>query len=97
MVPNTPPPPSDKEKEAHENAGEDQKGGPKLLLNILNDGWISVRERLPEEGVVVSASNGSNSIAAWRCMGHFVENGFSTRLHYDVTHWQPLPSPPKNP
>lgn len=28
MVPNTPPPPSDKEKEAHENAGEGRKGGP---------------------------------------------------------------------
>ena len=60
--------------------------------------WISVKERLPEERrrVFVHGSNNYNDEkrmigqywgdGRWLCMG---------RGQIAVTHWQPLPDPPK--
>lgn len=99
MVPNTPPPPSNEGKGAHKNAGEDQKWDPRLLLNILNDGWISVKERLPEPEIDVLVWN----VADLSVEVGFFEDGFweldysGRRSSPAVTHWQPLPNPPKNP
>jgi hypothetical protein len=55
--------------------------------------WISVTERLPEEGVWVLAlrSNKKHHIALWQ------HNHWSRRagLVDKITHWMPLPEPPQ--
>lgn len=99
MVPNTPPPPSDKEKEAHENAGGAGEGDPKLLLNILNDGWISVKERLPEPHTDVICHSQFGAIGTGYLITTSEWSGWEMRQigSCDITHWMPLPNPPKNP
>lgn len=69
--------------------------------------WISVDERLPEEGdIIVSAhfyDNGLMPDAAvcWLLNGkfHFYEDGTCSEeniyLDMVVTHWMPIPEPPK--
>jgi hypothetical protein len=57
-------------------------------------GWVSVEERLPEqESRVLFCLKGGAMIA-----GYFFENHFYSGDSYcfkTVTHWQPLPEPPK--
>lgn len=56
--------------------------------------WISVKERLPEESVnpktrvLVALNNGAIDTDR-------INNGEWVRWMRDVTHWQPLPKPPK--
>lgn len=56
-------------------------------------GWISVDERLPEDGspVVVYLQSGGITIARYdMAWGRFRTSGSIT-----ITHWMPLPEPPK--
>ena len=60
--------------------------------------WISVEERLPEEpGEVLMVLYGRVCIAWYHCDGRF-ESGSGyvwTAGMGEVTHWMPLPEPPK--
>jgi hypothetical protein len=60
--------------------------------------WISVDERLPDEDGWVIVSGGLDSFAASYLDGKFYyANGVNcgSREVFYVTHWQPLPDPPK--
>ena len=60
--------------------------------------WIPVNERLPEkqvDAVALSNKNGGYMFVGYRgyISGEWMENG---ALHIgDVSHWMPLPPPPK--
>lgn len=62
--------------------------------DIISDGWISVEDRLPNElsPLVIATEE-------WVNVGYFSkESGwfmFYNDSSVQVTHWQPLPSPPK--
>ena len=70
-----------------------------------NDGhkWIPVSERLPEEDgwyQVVAQVKDCEDPWVWygeydSCYGWNVKDSFSDRLTCRVTHWMPLPEPPK--
>ena len=53
------------------------------------DRWISVEDRLPEERKCVLVCDGKWTWISWIYKGEW-HGGFCT-----VTHWQPLPYPPK--
>jgi hypothetical protein len=61
--------------------------------DAVEDRWICASDRLPEEGVEVLVWTGWVMTAMW--------NGAQWREYGDanpvfmVTHWQPLPTPPK--
>jgi hypothetical protein len=65
--------------------------------------WISVKERLPEieallyttSGIIVLGDRYDNK---WRVCGHWRHDGtnwISDLTDNDITHWMPLPEPPK--
>lgn len=60
--------------------------------------WISVEEKLPEdyEDVVIIMRNGASS---WYRVAYREYGGWSfgggRRVNDEVTHWMPLPEPPK--
>jgi hypothetical protein len=60
---------------------------------ILNN-WISVRDRLPEHGAGVLVTSGGPGCTT---AGYFEGSGFYNGHLEDVviTHWMPLPEPPK--
>jgi hypothetical protein len=63
-----------------------------------DDGWISVEDRLPMEGQTVLYYFKFVGVHAGRYRrddGHNVFCGWSGFLTDDVTHWRPLPAPPK--
>ena len=61
--------------------------------------WISCKEQMPEDGisVLICSDRGTVSKATYDSdMGYFYIA--DSELHYnelDITHWQPLPEPPK--
>lgn len=59
--------------------------------------WISVRDRLPEPGQRVIATNGTVSGEAYLgdCWKRYYGVGWQTAFDLPVTHWMPLPEPPK--
>ena len=63
--------------------------------NNVGDKWISVKDRLPEnEQNVLVADNGF--IAVWTFYGDYWEDSHGWWQEFDeVTHWMPLPQPPK--
>ena len=55
--------------------------------------WISVKERMPEDGKNVLAYEGGGFyFLDWCCDGEWVVASESTAV---VTHWMPLPEPPE--
>ncbi len=69
------------------------------LENTIGSDWISCEERMPDEGemVLVFSTHKEISKAFWDSdMGKFFIA--DSDYHYnqlDITHWQPLPEPPK--
>jgi Protein of unknown function (DUF551). len=62
---------------------------------LKNGRWISVKERLPENGRrVMVIDKHENQTIAWCEHGRFWPDNlqFSPSM---ITHWQPLPEPPK--
>lgn len=61
--------------------------------------WISVEERLPEHGEVLICTVGNAVLVAWHHgSGRFETSSglrFSTGGVLRVSHWMPLPEPPK--
>ena len=74
-------------------------GLPKPFENIPITEWISVNDKLPKEYVRVLIScdegicTGKLSYGRWQCdpIGSYASDG----CVFDVTHWMPLPNPPK--
>ncbi len=69
---------------------------------IENTEWISVDERLPEESgyflVYISReSEGFRVNAYYYCEDEMWENGdtMASSEYFGITHWMPLPEPPK--
>ena len=59
--------------------------------------WIPVTERLPESGkcVIIACENGNVAEGCYQAYGKkWVQFRWSTE-RIDVTHWMPLPQPPK--
>lgn len=52
--------------------------------------WISVKDRLPEDGVEVLVVSDGETGASWHEAGEF---GWA--IGGTVTHWAPLPKPPE--
>ena len=57
--------------------------------------WISVKDRLPVKRATVLFFDGDSEVF---CLGRINKNNTVTeegRYVYGVTHWMPLPEPPK--
>lgn len=58
--------------------------------------WISVNERLPEYGERVLVTEGHATFEASLSISHkWVRCDMALGWLEDVTHWMPLPEPPK--
>tara|TARA_R110000851_G_scaffold101313_1_gene217394 strand:+ start:557 stop:862 length:306 start_codon:yes stop_codon:yes gene_type:complete len=61
--------------------------------------WISVDDRLPEDCVTVLVHGGcahySKANGKWYTMMERLNNGDYRQISWIVTHWMPLPTPPK--
>lgn len=60
--------------------------------------WISVEDKLPEEGVKVLCSYENYNKHAGFIVAMFVNGSFYGGGNYaprGITHWMPLPEPPK--
>ena len=63
----------------------------------LDDGWISVKAKLPTEHVWIEIGS-SIEKKTWRGIymdGKFLEPDLGYKEITNVTHWMPLPEPPK--
>jgi len=79
---------------------------PKSVLDLIrdqakpqqpDDGWVRVEDRLPIVGEHVIAYDGRGNSVDFATMdgkGEFVD--FAQYRWRGITHWRPLPSPPKN-
>ena len=72
------------------------------LRKALGSDWISVDERLPEDGEWVLVWNGKNRMIDYFDYGQSDNFSFGLLVHQlggdepnDVTHWMPLPPPPE--
>jgi hypothetical protein len=61
------------------------------------DQWISVKDRLPEDGSYILMSGGSQITMGWLNFSRkeFIQCISWTNLTESVTHWMPLPEPPE--
>lgn len=67
-----------------------------IEVSCREDEWISVEDRLPSEGKsYLFYSAGMNIILYYQSPEYFFYNEYQWRS--PVTHWMPLPNPPKNP
>lgn len=58
--------------------------------------WISVEDRLPDDAYPVLVCFGKSSTSI--IIGNYVNGGFYAKSNYPltkITHWMPLPEPPK--
>lgn len=60
--------------------------------------WISVKERLPENGSVLVTDGGRVWVARYTGCGLFYAKGFHDEnlYYFNITHWMPIPEPPKD-
>lgn len=64
--------------------------------------WISVKEKLPETSGIVLYATGSGHVSTCQYVRQlnesYPEAGFrytgNNRIIHEITHWQPMPSPP---
>jgi|GEM_PF-3400668 len=70
----------------------DFRHGARWMQDQMQPEWISVKDRLPEIGVMVLVHRleGYYSVDQYRQL-----HGEIRSFMYNVTHWMPLPSPPK--
>ena len=58
--------------------------------------WISVKDRLPEYDYDVIVAFDKFAVYMGECInGRWVLNGHNTPAFQKITHWMPLPDPPK--
>ena len=60
--------------------------------------WISVEDRLPDDCRVVIVEGGAayyDEVGIWRTFLERFEDGSCRPIQWSVTHWMPLPEPPK--
>ena len=68
---------------------EDEYIADTLLDNgVTVDEWISVKDRLPDVGVEVLVYSEIDGI----CVDYYDGDVFG---YFDITHWMPMPKPPK--
>lgn len=60
--------------------------------------WISVKDKLPENGDLLLLSDKEQITMGWysRPIKEFIQCNTWVDLTKFVTHWQPLPEPPKD-
>lgn len=62
-------------------------------------GWISVKERLPDEDMWILAYWGGNALAGCYSNPSIAKHKYNWQdekgIAADPTHWQPLPEPPE--
>ena len=61
----------------------------------INNGWISVDDELPTQASIL-AKYDDGVICEWH--SHVKDDGYTDLTNngnYKITHWQPLPEPPK--
>lgn len=85
-----------------EDEGQDAMGPTNLLTPAK---WISVKDRLPELGEEVLVLGNEGSLEVRRLTlrkihpdekdPHYWLDGWDESADYTVTHWMPLPEPPK--
>ena len=66
----------------------------------MKDNWISVKDELPEEysEVIICINGGSTGVAYYEPIGlicAFINDHYDELVSNEVTHWMPLPLPPK--
>jgi hypothetical protein len=76
-----------------------------IVAELRNDGWISVKDRLPKAGEDVLCSSNGYVYCGFKALddedsNQWYLNGVTDRDGdmidvYDITHWQLLPEPPK--
>lgn len=64
-----------------------------FVTNLLSHGvtvqeWVSVKDRLPDVGNIVLIYSETDGV----CLDSYSDDTFD---YFDVTHWMPLPQPPK--
>jgi hypothetical protein len=63
-------------------------------LEAAQPKWISVEERLPDDGkYIVCTAKGSVYCTRFKAFG--CGGSFQTDINTHITHWMPLPEPPK--
>lgn len=68
----------------------------KALLAVVEQRWISVEERLPEElQVVLVSGTGDNPLRKGYECGWLINGDWTCWFTKDITHWMPLPAPPE--
>lgn len=92
---------ADKSKHYHDNAigynmaADEAHDFPVADVQPVNQ-WISVKEKLPpeDESVLIYTIMGMCVAARWD--DRFFVSKTASFVKYDVTHWMPLPEPPKD-
>ena len=57
--------------------------------------WISIKDRLPESDKKVLITDGRNMMVSWYYKWNGMIRWVDTLYVRDITHWMPLPEPPK--
>ena len=80
----------------NDNHGNGPRADHLLANGVTVQQWISVKDRLPEEGVTVLVCGGRRGVytAYMNCPDYWHKLN-STNHYCNPTHWMPLPQPPK--
>jgi len=64
--------------------------------NVLSNGWISVKDKLPEPPAQCLVYSAKASRPRGMETATYTELGWMTAAYFPgITHWMPLPEPPK--